>query len=243
MKFLCVHSLTCIGSVGLRPYLDVLGADCLPLPSVVLSGPGNMPGVKRLPLPVGPLLDSALAALSADGESVSVVVGYLADAGQIPSIAAAIATHRSTIATVVVDPICGDQGRAYVGEDLIRAWPVLLELADWALPNLTEVELLTGKTGDSAVRTFRERWPQTRLIVTGGLAGFEVEIRLEGPGLSVRHRHERAPVHVSGTGDRFAALWLRNVWSLGHSPVSAMREAGNEVAQSLGRTARIRSGN
>ena len=151
-RIVCIHSLTAHGVVGLKSFLARLGEAALPVPSLLLSGPGNMPGCRRFDTDLAGLLDSTLAALSARGERAAVFVGYLANAGQVAIVEELLDRHRGVVSAVVVDPVSGDDGRAYVSAELIAAWPRLLARATWALPNLTEVELFTGQTGGRRLR-------------------------------------------------------------------------------------------
>lgn len=233
MRVVCVHSLTAVGAVGLRPYLEVLGGACLPVPSVVLTGPGNLPGVRRQALEPASLLDGVLAHLGGAGERVVVVIGYLAGAAQVEPLRRVIEERRKAVAALVVDPICGDDGRAYVAADLVAAWGGLLAVADWALPNGTEVELLTGVTGQGSPAAFRRRWPRPGLIVTGLLEGDDVMTRLWTDGVAAEHRQRRLGGGVSGAGDRFGAWWVRRRWLEGDGPVEAVGEAARRVAEAI----------
>mgnify|MGYP003893176833 CR=1 FL=1 len=169
------------------------------------------------------LLDSTLAAVAARGERAVVLVGYLANAGQVAVLEELLERHRGAVSAVVVDPVSGDDGRAYVGADLVAAWPRLLARATWALPNLTEVELFTGRTGEAGVAALRGWWPELKLIVTGWPAGDDVVTRLyDGPGEGVEHRQARVAGRPSGTGDLFAAEWMREVFLRGTPPAAAM---------------------
>ena len=230
----CIHSLTAHGVVGLKPFLARLGEAALPVPSVLLSGPGNMPGCRRFDTDLAGLLDSTLAAVAARGERAVVFVGYLANAGQVAIVEELLDRHCGVVSAVVVDPVSGDDGRAYVSAELIAAWPRLLARATWALPNLTEVELFTGQTGEAAVAALRERLPHLGLVVTGWPAGDEVVTRLyEGTGDPVEHRQERVAGSTSGTGDLFAAEWMREVFLRGAMPAVAMARAAEAVARAL----------
>jgi pyridoxal/pyridoxine/pyridoxamine kinase len=230
----CIHSLTAHGVVGLKPFLVRLGEAALPVPSVLLSGPGNMPGCRRFDTDLAGLLDSTLAAVAARGERAVVLVGYLANAGQVAVLEELLERHRGAVSAVVVDPVSGDDGRAYVGADLVAAWPRLLARATWALPNLTEVELFTGRTGEAGVAALRGWWPELKLIVTGWPAGDDVVTRLyDGPGEGVEHRQARVAGRPSGTGDLFAAEWMREVFLRGTPPAAAMARAAEAVAGAL----------
>jgi len=233
-RIVCIHSLTAHGVVGLKPFLARLGDAALPVPSLLLSGPGNMPGCRRFDTDLAGLLDSTLAALGSRGERAVVFVGYLANAGQVAVVEELLDRHRGVVSAVVVDPVSGDDGRAYVSAELIAAWPRLLARATWALPNLTEVELFTGQMGEAGVAALRARWPELKLIVTGWPAGDDVVTRLyDGPGEGVDHRHARIAGSPSGTGDLFAAEWMREVFLRGTTPDAAMARAAEAVARAL----------
>ncbi|MEN9637147.1 MAG: hypothetical protein RL077_5551 [Verrucomicrobiota bacterium] len=233
-RVVCIHSLTAHGVVGLKAFIARCGEAALPVPSLLLTGPGNMPGCRRFEYDFAAMLDGTLAALAARSERVVVFVGYLANAGQVAIVEAALERHRAIVSAVVVDPVSGDDGRAYVGAELIAAWPRLLARATWALPNLTEVELFTGQTGEAAVAALRERWPHLGLVVTGWPAGDEVVTRLyEGTGDRAEHRQERIAGSASGTGDLFAAEWMREVFLSGTMPAMAMARAAEVVARAL----------
>jgi pyridoxine kinase len=233
VRVVCVHSFTAVGAVGLRPYLEVLGRACLPVPTVVLTGPGNLPGVRRQALDAASLLDGVLTHLGGAGERVVVLIGYLASAAQVEPLRRVIEARRESVDALVVDPICGDDGRSYVPEDLVTAWGGLLEEADWALPNATEVELLAGVKGVRSVEAFRRRWPRPALIVTGIAEGHEVVTRLYAGGVSKDHRQRRLTGGGSGTGDLFGAWWVRRRWLEGDGPAEAMAEAARRVATAI----------
>lgn len=231
-KLVCIHSLTAHGEVGLKPFIAHLGAAVAAVPSLLLTGPGNMPGCRRFATELGSLLDGTLAAYATQEEKVWLFVGYLAHAGQVDLIERALADHAASITGLLVDPICGDNGRAYVAPELLAAWPRLLARAEWAFPNLTEVELLTGLHGDDAVAEWRRRHPRQHLIVTGWPLGDRIGTRFYAPdGTLTEQVQPLITGHGSGTGDLFAAIWLRE-WLLRQaSPVQAMMTAANAVLQ------------
>lgn len=230
----CVHSLTAHGTVGLKPFVALLGEAVLPVPSVLLTGPGNMPGCRRFPCDLAAMLDGTLAAVAAQGGRAVLFVGYLADAAQVAAVAAAVERHGAAIAALVVDPVSGDNGAAYVAPALIAAWPRLLARADWALPNATEVGLLSGLPGEAGLAALRAAFPRLNLVVTGLPADGDVATRLvTADGASAEHRQPRIDGHVSGTGDLFAAAWLRGMYGQGLAPAEAMGRAAAAVAAAL----------
>jgi pyridoxal/pyridoxine/pyridoxamine kinase len=233
-KIVCVHSLTAHGVVGLKAFITVLGESLVAVPSLLLTGPGNMPGCRRLDYDFAGMLDGALAAVAACGETAWVFVGYLAGEAQVGIVAQALERHADAVEGLVVDPICGDNGRAYVAPGLIAAWPQLLARADWALPNFTELELLTGQCGDEAVGALRARHPRLGLVVTSWPAAGGVGTRLYGAaGASAEHVQPRVAGGGNGTGDLFAAVWLHEVLQLGARPEIAVGTAAAAVVRAL----------
>lgn len=232
-RLVCVHSLTAHGIVGLKPFLHLLGPACLPVPSVFLTGPGDMPGVRRQAAALPSLLDGTLAAL-APGETVVLVVGYLANAAQVDAVVELVATHRARIRELVVDPVSGDEGRPYVAPELVAAWPRLVALADWALPNHTELGLLTDSASD-LVAAWRARFPAVNLLATGWPeADDRVGVRLYPfSGDVARSAQPREPGRFNGSGDLFAALWLRARLVSGLAPAAAAEFAAAGVRAAI----------
>lgn len=212
LKIICIHSLTAYGNVGLKPFLQVLGSHCLPLPSLLLNGPGDMPGVCRAQVDLACLLEGTLEAAAARGDRVVLFCGYLARADQVSTLLSAIERFRSHIFEIIVDPVSGDDGRAYVNPELLAAWPRLLGIADWALPNRTELELLANAGGEEAVAAWRTRFPKASFIITSWEdTGKTISTRLLEAGNATGHTHTqlRFPERYNGSGDLFAALWVR----------------------------------
>jgi hypothetical protein len=105
--------------------------------------------------------------LALDDAPVAVFVGYLASDTQLTEVVGVLDRHPKRIARVIVDPVSGDQGRAYVAPELIAAWPQLLERADLAFPNATELSLIVPGGPHDAVDRWRDRFPRLETIVTG----------------------------------------------------------------------------
>ncbi len=243
-KIICIHSLTAHGVVGLKPFLALLGEAALPVPSLLLTGAGNMPGCRRFGYDFAAMLEGTLAAAVAQDESVVMFIGYLGDAAQVDAIAGTLDRYAAKVSAVVVDPVSGDDGRAYVGAELIAAWPRLLARADWAMPNLTEVELLTGRSGEAAVEEMRVQFPRLQMMVTGWPAGDDVATRLYGAeGATAKHVQRRIAGRFNGSGDLFAAAWMREIFFLGATPAEAMARAAGLVANAIRAAERTGSGN
>jgi pyridoxine kinase len=235
VKVLCINSLPANGNAGLKMVMPVLGTHAIPVPTLLLSGIGNMAGYQRFALPFAELLHATLALARDREQPVAVYVGYLADDAQAAVIAEAIRAFRTMIRFVLIDPVCGDNGRAYVPPAVIESWQTLLPLANLALPNLTEAALLAGlqppfdlTDPDLIISTFGQKYPTLTTVITGIVAGETVTNRLiqaddSGP-KTFSHRY--FPAYFSGTGDTFASLLIRlhcvENWPL----PDAVRQAG-----------------
>jgi pyridoxal/pyridoxine/pyridoxamine kinase len=55
----------------------------------------------------------------------------------------------------------------------------------------------------------------------------------DGPGEGVEHRQARVAGSTSGTGDLFAAEWMREFFRFGTAPAVAMGRAAEAVARAL----------
>lgn len=233
-RIVCVHSLTAHGVVGLKAFLPVLGEHCLPVPSVLLSGPGDMPECQRFNYDADGLLRATLQAARVQRRPVGLFVGYLGSANQVAAVRATIDEFRDVITTVMIDPICGDHGRAYVAAELIAAWPALLACADWMFPNATELELLAAVLGDRTADDFRRRYPRANLLVTGISADQHVETHFHArDGAKLVHRQPRIDARFNGAGDLFAARFIREHCCGNASAQKAIAAAAEFVAASM----------
>jgi pyridoxine kinase len=240
IKILAINSLPTNGNAGLKMVLPILGTQAIPVPSLLLSGIGNMAGHQRFPLPFADLLDSTLTLARQQQQPMAVFVGYLADAGQAALIADAIARYRDLIQFVLIDPVCGDNGRAYVPAAVIESWHSLLTVADLALPNLTEAALLSGWAGafesvdsERIISKFRERYPHLTTVVTGIVADRTVTNRwLHGDG-TTDFSNLYYPTYFSGTGDAFGSLLIRFHCLDGLPLPAAIARAGQVLEQRI----------
>ncbi|RMG57026.1 MAG: hypothetical protein D6722_25500 [Bacteroidetes bacterium] len=213
MKVLTIHSFAIHGTASLKAFLSLLGSRVLPVPSLTLTGLTNLPGHQKVAVDLPALLEGSLTLARHRGERLLMYVGYLGDAGQAGQIAALYEAFRNQIEALIVDPVSGDHGRTYVPDPVMAAWPQLLALADWALPNFHELQLYAGtppgSDPEAVVAAFRVRYPALRLLCTSfpGAAG-QLGVRYQGPDGRHTHVHEALLRHYGGTGDVFAAHFL-----------------------------------
>ncbi len=231
---LAVHSLPAYGGAGLKCVLQVLGARVLAVPSLLLTGLGNVPGHQRFGYDFEANLRGSLHHVADNNHSVVVLIGYLADATQIEEISSVLEDFREIITAIVVDPICGDNGKPYVDAEIIASWPGLLERANWATPNRTEVLLLTGESDlDQGIEQLRERFPTTNWIITSYPLTNGIGNRLIDATTDEIVRSDRIPRAISGAGDLFTSLFIQYHFLQGYTPRMAVLGSAQEVYRQL----------
>lgn len=243
LKVLAINSFPTNGSAGLKMVMSVLGTHVLPVPTLLLSGIGNMPGHQRYPVPFADLLSGTLTMARQNGYQLIVYVGYLGSADQAGVIADALGRFADLVRFVLIDPVCGDNSRAYVSDDIIDSWHQLLSIAHLALPNLTETALLSGIRHDidltkpeTYISAFRQRYPTLASVVTGIVTGDRVINHWVQPESNTRtdFAHPYYPRLFSGTGDTFASLLIQYVFFDKLTQAAAIERAGQTLERLIG---------
>lgn len=199
------------------PVLSVMGYQCCPLPTALLSThTGGFAPVERLD--ATGFFSAALEAYRAQ-EIVfdAVYTGYLCSPAQ--AAVAADELRRCGAALRVTDPAMADNGRLYggFGPEMVEAMQTLCGEADLITPNATEAALLAGEQpreryGADEVEALCERLAGrygARVVITGA--------PLEGGQTVCVGRGEAAWEHFTlrcsyvdaaypGTGDLFCAV-------------------------------------
>lgn len=146
---LSVQSHVVAGHVGggaVTPVLALSGIEVWPLPTVVLSGHGAIPGVRGRRLP-GAEVDDLIEGLHLSGalaRADALLSGYLAGEDTASAVER-LARGRKAGSVYLCDPVLGDAGRLYLPEALVAVYrDRLLPLADYACPNVHELGWLTG---------------------------------------------------------------------------------------------------
>ena len=149
-KVLCIHDLSGVGRCSLAvilPVLSVMGIQPIALPTVVLSThtggfgtPARMDGCAYGEAALEHYRDLGL-------EFDCLYTGYLGGEAQVALAEKAFAYWPA--AKKIVDPVMGDNGKAYstVTPTLIDRMRALCQQADLILPNATEAALLLRKDG------------------------------------------------------------------------------------------------
>lgn len=230
-KIAAMHDISGFGRCALTtaiPVLAACGLQCCPVPSAVLSAHTAFKGVTFRDLTDdidGYIRNWADIGVKLDG----VYSGYLGSARQANQV---MALHRmcgkQEGCALIVDPVMGDNGKAYsiVGNpEFIAAMRELCARADVITPNLTECALLLGieangytDSRESALdymKRLADRGTK-RIVVTGMVEGDQVGAGFydaeSGNSGFVFHKH--IPVYYPGTGDLFTSVLTGRL--LGH---------------------------
>ena len=236
-----IHDLSGFGRCSLTvaiPILSAMGVQCCPLPTAFLSThTGGFQGFTFLDM-TEELPRIARHWKSLDLRFQAIYSGFLGSERQIDIVADFIRTFRNRDAIVVVDPVMGDDGRAYqtYTPALCAGMCRLAELADVITPNLTEAAFLLDRDYSALDRSEAGLRRLTEELSLGGtrsvaLTGASLEAGKTGAVcFDARTGRTQAvqtdfivhPLH--GTGDVFASV-LTGALLRGRSLAGAAEQA------------------
>ena len=236
-----IHDLSGFGRCSLTvaiPILSAMGVQCCPLPTAFLSThTGGFQGFTFLDM-TEELPRIARHWKSLDLRFQAIYSGFLGSERQIDIVADFIRTFRNRDAIVVVDPVMGDDGRAYqtYTPALCAGMCRLAELADVITPNLTEAAFLLDRDYSALDRSEAGLRRLTEELSLGGtrsvaLTGASLEAGKTGAVcFDARTGRTQAvqtdfivhPLH--GTGDVFASV-LTGALLRGRSLAEAAEQA------------------
>lgn len=144
-----IHDLSGLGRVALMvviPILSSMGIQVTPLPTAVLSANTDFNNFKMLDL------TEQMKQFIQHWKSEKVVfdsiyTGFLGSSAQIQIVKEFIEYFKKEDQLIVIDPVLGDDGKAYttMGQDMISEMKDLIAYANLITPNITEACLLLGK--------------------------------------------------------------------------------------------------
>ena len=152
-------------------------------------------------------------------------IGYFGAQEQIEVTAAFITELKQRYRDLIIllDPVFGDHGRAYISDDIITSvTQKLLPLADILTPNQFELGLLSGRTltdiagAEKALEIIANTGGQTIIatgISSGISSGDNVYDMIIDNGYIYKQSASKKAHGVSGSGDAFAALFLAHILS------------------------------
>ncbi len=145
-----IHDISGLGRCSLTmalPILSVLGIQCCPVPTAVLSSQTD--GYRDYAFTdLTDTLPDYIAHWKKNEEQFDAIyTGFLGSAKQIDIVSGFIDTFRKAHTLVLVDPVMGDNGAIYdsVDQEMCAGIRKLVCCADIITPNLTEAAILLGE--------------------------------------------------------------------------------------------------
>lgn len=218
-----IHDLSGFGRCSLTvaiPILSAMGLQCCPLPTAFLSThTGGFEGFTFLDM------TDEIPAVTAHWKALdlrfqAIYSGFLGSERQIGMVETFIRTFRAPGTVVVVDPVMGDDGKAYqtYTPAMCAGMARLAEQADVITPNLTEAAFLLERDprempeGEVGLRDLAKRLSmdgRRSVVLTGaslspGSTGAVCFDAATGETTAVQTEFVAHPLH--GTGDVFASV-------------------------------------
>lgn len=254
-KVAAVQDLSGLGRCSLSvvlPVLSVMGAQCCPLPTAVLSAHTAFPAPEAAAFQdLTGAMEQTLRHWEALHTSFDAIYsGFLGSPQQIGVLRRLIQRFRRKETLVLIDPVMGDHGRVYrtYTPEMCEQMIQLAAEADLITPNLTEAALLLGEPFDHIPTSQAgiEEW--LRRLSLGGkrsvvITGVSLAPKALGAGcLDARSGKIRfamahqEPGQFFGTGDLFAAVLLGSLLrgeTLSESTARAVDFIQKSVARTL----------
>ena len=149
-----IHDLSGLGRCSLTvalPVLSVMGCQCAPMPTAVLSSQtGGVTGYTFLDM-TDQMAPIAAHWKAVDARFDAIYTGFLGSEAQLSIVEKFFDDFAQTDTLLLVDPVMGDDGEAYdtYGPALIQGMRHLAQRAHIITPNFTEAAFLLGLPGDA----------------------------------------------------------------------------------------------
>ena len=221
-KVAAFHDISGFGRCALTialPVLSACGLYCCPVPSAVLSGHTAYPNVTFHDLTDD--IDDFIRSWNEIGVRLDgVYSGYLGSERQVRQVRALRETCGRPECMLIVDPVMGDNGKAYSivsNESYITAVRSLCAGADIITPNQTECALLLGRAPTQYTDSRESALDDMKRLVDKGAKRVVVTGMSEGEQLGAGFYdgvtgesgfifHRRVPAYFPGTGDLFTSV-------------------------------------
>ena len=254
-KVAAVQDLSGLGRCSLSvvlPVLSVMGAQCCPLPTAVLSAHTAFPAPEAAAFQdLTGAMEQTLRHWEALHTSFDAIYsGFLGSSQQIGVLRRLIQRFRRKETLVLIDPVMGDHGRVYrtYTPEMCEQMIQLAAEADLITPNLTEAALLLGEPFDhipdsqAGIETWLRRLSlggKRSVVITGvslapkALGAGCLDARSGKIRFAMAHQE---PGQFFGTGDLFAAVLLGSLLrgeTLSESTARAVDFIQKSVARTL----------
>ena len=235
LKLLAITSLPTVGNAGLKNILHIIGDKTIPVPTLIACGLGNMQGHKKLNVPFYDSLQTSLKISKENDYQLIVYVGYLNNKEQISVIKNLIMAYRKIIKKVIIDPICGDNNTPYIDKSIIDSFDQLFEIADYLIPNETELRILMGYDFEtnilSLINQFENRFPDTDLIIKNVKFNNTYYNYYLSQKELIELPFNKINTSFSGTGDLFASLFIKYVFFNQQNVKDAITKTASDISK------------
>lgn len=246
-RILTLQDLSCVGQCSLTvalPVLSAYGIETCVLPTAVLSNHTALPRWSNLDMTDEiPNIFAVWRELGYRFDAF--LLGYLGNRRLMDIAKECFRDFSMPGAKVILDPVCGDNGRLYPAFDnnYVKAMAELICSADILLPNLTEACFLTGtpyreNPDETFCRALLARLSDktdATIVMTGIERGDEIGELIYDKGSVEEIFCRRFPGRYHGTGDLFASAFSA-VLLRGGDLAAACREAGEFIYDSIAAT-------
>lgn len=250
-----IHDISGFGRCSLAvvlPILSVMGAQCCPLPTALLSThTGGFEGFTFLDM-TDEIPKIAAHWKSLDLRFQAIYSGFLGSERQISMVEEFIHAFRQPDTLVVVDPVMGDHGKVYqtYTPAMCAGTARLAEAADIIIPNLTEAALLldipyedlSNSEADGRCLAAQLSMNGRRSVVLTGISsapGLTGAVCFDAKtGLTEVIQTRRVPREFLGTGDMFASV-VTGALMQGKNLPEAARQAVEFIRLCAERTAEV----
>ena len=238
IKVAAIHDLSGIGRCSITvilPILSVMGVQCCPVPTAILSS--HTGGFGDVVL--RDLTDYILPTLEhyerLDEDFDCVYSGFLASKNQIHHCLEFFTKYSKSLK--VVDPVMGDHGKSYktCTPELCNRMIELVRIADVITPNLTEASILLGEKYPTSPMTssqvkswlvrLSEKGPRIIVLTSIVLAdGTNCNVGYDKKNNSFwKVKCNYVPVSYPGTGDIFASVLVGGLLKGDSLPIAINR--------------------
>jgi pyridoxine kinase len=234
LKIIAISSYMSHGSAGLKTMDGILGNALVPVPSTLLSATSNIQGSIKSNVDFEALLESSIKIGIQRGYHIILFCGYFCSPSQIDNTIDMIHRYRGHIKAIVVDPIMGDHGKTYVPMDVCTKLMELVPLANYLLPNKTELEIICKhyncKPQPEALAKILKG---AHIIATSMDQGAKTGIVIAHGNFSHIVTNPLINRKFGGTGDLFDAFFLKYHFMENHSPHKAVKKASAQVYKAI----------
>ncbi len=246
-RILTMQDLSCVGQCSLTvalPILSAYGIETCVLPTAVLSNHTMFKSWSYLDL-TGETENIFREWENNGFKFDAFLLGYLGKKELMTVAESCFEKFSADGASVIIDPVFGDNGKLYGGFDLtyVAAMRKLITKADIILPNVTEACFLTeteykevydGAFVKNLIAKLK-KLTKAKIIITGVEIDGKIGEFISGNTSEEILWHTLLPVKKHGTGDIFASVFTAN-YLLGNGTHNSCDTAANFVADCIKNT-------